>query len=77
MGLGRQPSLWKELEALKIPMLLVAGADDPKFVEISVRMACLFPNASRVIVPGAGHHVHGDEPAAFLRELRAFLKTLK
>jgi 2-succinyl-6-hydroxy-2,4-cyclohexadiene-1-carboxylate synthase len=64
-GTGTQQPLWPRLAALDIPVLLVAGAGDPKFVAAAERMAALLPHSTLAVVAGAGHTVHLEQPAAF------------
>ena len=73
MGTGNQPSLWGELPGLRAPALAVAGGLDGKFVGISHRMEGACPRMRTVVVPGAGHNVRVEAPAAYLRLLRNFL----
>ena len=75
MGTGSQPSLWRELPRLRVPALAVAGDLDKKFVGISHRMASLNPSMRAVAVPGAGHNVHAEAPAAYLSTLKGFLSA--
>ena len=35
----------------------------------------LFRDATRVVIPDAGHWVHHDQLTAFVREARAFLES--
>lgn len=73
MGTGVQPSLWDRLGALSMPLLLLAGAEDEKFVAIARQMAHSIPQARLVIVPDAGHTVHLEQPQAWREVLLAFL----
>ena len=57
MSSGRQPALWEALPALTLPILLIAGQQDPKFVGLASAMAAvlgqqmkLFPSATEVPV---------------------------
>ena len=68
MGTGRQPSLWGHLAVLDVPVLLLAGELDNKFVAINRKMARLLPRATLQIVPGAGHTVHLERPLLFLQD---------
>jgi 2-succinyl-6-hydroxy-2,4-cyclohexadiene-1-carboxylate synthase len=64
MGQGAQPSHWGRLGGLGVPVLLMAGAEDEKYVEIARAMAERIPEARVEAVPGAGHAAHleaGDE----------------
>jgi pimeloyl-ACP methyl ester carboxylesterase len=55
------------------PTLLLAGALDPKFVEIAERMASAMPDARLTVIPEAGHAVHLERPDAWLEAVKAFL----
>lgn len=65
MGSGVQPSLWERLGDLSMPVQLIAGELDTKFVEINRGMAAQIPNASLTIIPNAGHTVHLEQPELF------------
>ncbi len=71
LGPGRQPSLWERLPDLRVPTLLLAGAEDTRYQEITARMRDMCPSARRMIVPGAGHNIHLEHPDAFLEALQA------
>lgn len=72
-GTGAQASLWDRLGELAMPVLIVVGADDPKFVELGRRLHEAIAGADLVVVPGAGHTVHLEQPDAFVAALRAWL----
>jgi 2-succinyl-6-hydroxy-2,4-cyclohexadiene-1-carboxylate synthase len=72
-GTGTQEPLWGRLAELTMPVLLVAGDLDRKFVAAAERMAGLIPHATLAVVPDAGHTVHVEQPAAFLTLLDAWL----
>jgi 2-succinyl-6-hydroxy-2,4-cyclohexadiene-1-carboxylate synthase len=65
MGTGAQPSYWHHLPALTMPLLLIAGELDAKFVAINRQIASLLAHAQLEIVPGAGHTVHLERPLAY------------
>ena len=65
VGTGAQPSLYRQLPTLHIPVLLLVGALDIKFTKIAQRMAQLLPQAQLHIVPAAGHTVHLEQPQVF------------
>ena len=56
-----------------MPVLLVAGSLDAKFVHAAERMAGLLPDATLAVIDGAGHTVHLERPADFLAALDAWL----
>ena len=73
LGTGSQPSFWDALPQLTVPTLVLAGESDEKFVEIGRRMAEALPRARLTVVPGAGHAVHLERPAAWLAHVAGFL----
>lgn len=72
-GTGTQQPLWDRLPALTMPVLVVAGALDTRFVALAERIAGLLPAATLAVVAGAGHTVHLEQPAAFADILRTWL----
>lgn len=66
--------LWPQWGAIACPTLLVRGAEsDVLSAETAKRMVDTLPAARLAVVPGAGHTVPGDQPAAFQSLLREFL----
>jgi 2-succinyl-6-hydroxy-2,4-cyclohexadiene-1-carboxylate synthase len=76
MGTASQPSMWGELEHLSVPALAVAGGLDEKYAGISSRMASINPRLKSAVVPGAGHAVHAETPAAYISLLWRFVDGL-
>jgi 2-succinyl-6-hydroxy-2,4-cyclohexadiene-1-carboxylate synthase len=73
-GTGTQQPTWDRLSELSMPVLVVAGADDAKFVALGRRMAeSIGPNATFAAVDGAGHTAHLEQPERFLATLRPWL----
>jgi 2-succinyl-6-hydroxy-2,4-cyclohexadiene-1-carboxylate synthase len=64
LGTGALPSLWPRLGELALPVELVVGERDQKFRATAERMAAGLPDARVHTVPGAGHAVHLEDPAA-------------
>lgn len=62
MGAGVQPSLWPHLPQLHLPVQLIVGELDEKYVRTGREMAALMPAAHLHIVPHAGHTVHLEQP---------------
>ncbi len=58
------PPQWDRLGELTMPMTLVVGARDAKFLAIAERMAERLPDAEVVVVAGAGHAVALEDPPA-------------
>jgi 2-succinyl-6-hydroxy-2,4-cyclohexadiene-1-carboxylate synthase len=61
-GTGRQRSLWRRLDQIRVPVLVIAGELDTKFTEIGHRMATALPDARFVAIAGAGHAAHSELP---------------
>ncbi len=67
LGAGRQEPLWDRLSSLAMPIRLVVGERDARYVEIGRRMASAARDARLEVVAGAGHAVHLERPDAFER----------
>lgn len=70
---GRQPSLWERLDDLPMPVLLMAGALDTKYIELTKKMGSLIPGATFKIIPHAGHNIHLEQPDVFTAALQSQL----
>jgi 2-succinyl-6-hydroxy-2,4-cyclohexadiene-1-carboxylate synthase len=64
LGTGVMTPLWERLGELAMPVTLVVGERDAKFVAIARRMQRRLPAAELVVVPGAGHAVALEAPGA-------------
>jgi len=62
LGLHGMPSYWGELSKLELPVSLVVGERDHKFIALAERMLSLLPRAQLSIVPGVGHNVVLEAP---------------
>jgi 2-succinyl-6-hydroxy-2,4-cyclohexadiene-1-carboxylate synthase len=71
MGQGAHDYVGGRLPSLGCDTLFLAGARDPKYVEVARRASAAVPGASCVIVPGVGHTVHLEAPDAFAEKLAA------
>ena len=56
-SLGAQQALWARLHEITIPVLWVAGENDPKFRTLAERAVTLIPNSRLAIAPGSSHRV--------------------
>ena len=73
-GTGAQEPLWDHLGRLTMPVLVVAGENDRHFAAVASRLAsAVGDNAELVLVPGAGHSAHLEEPWRFLDRLAPWL----
>src|SRR6202790_940755 len=54
------------LPDIKVPSLVVVGAEDAPFLAASDYMAAKIPGAKKAVIPAAGHAVNIDQPQAFI-----------
>ena len=64
------------LPEIKVPSLVVVGADDTPFLAASDYMALRIPGAKKAVIPAAGHTVNIDQPQAFIDAVLPFLDGL-
>ncbi|WP_174614110.1 2-succinyl-6-hydroxy-2,4-cyclohexadiene-1-carboxylate synthase [Virgibacillus ihumii] len=76
MGTGQQPSWWDRLNELKLPVLLLAGAYDEKFIGINKLMAKRMQQASLRLIEDAGHAIHVEQPQIFGKIVIKFLRNV-
>ena len=61
-GLGTQTPLWNRLGELTMPVLVLAGATDPRYGALASRLSGGVAQGSFALVPGSGHAVHLEQP---------------
>lgn len=76
LGPAAQPPLFDSLPRVTMPVLLVAGALDARFVAVAHELARGLPRAEVCVIPDAGHAAHLEQPEAFLRVVREFLRRV-
>lgn len=74
-GTGAMTPLWSHLADVTVPMLLLAGELDTKFTDIGERMCERLPDATFVVVPGAGHAAHAEAPEPVSEIIADWLST--
>jgi pimeloyl-ACP methyl ester carboxylesterase len=72
----RDAQVIEVLPDIKVPSLVVVGADDTPFLAASDYMAAKIPGAMKVVIPAAGHAVNIDQPQAFIDAVLLFLASL-
>jgi pimeloyl-ACP methyl ester carboxylesterase len=72
----RDARVIESLPNIKVPSLVVVGADDTPFLAASDYMAAKIPGAQKVVIPAAGHAVNIDQPQAFADAVLPFLDGL-
>ncbi|HEU6452333.1 MAG TPA: 2-succinyl-6-hydroxy-2,4-cyclohexadiene-1-carboxylate synthase [Gemmatimonadaceae bacterium] len=77
LGAGVSAPLHERLRELAgVPVLLVCGALDAKYVRIASEMKELLPHAALRVVEGAGHAVHLERPRELLGAVEDFLISI-
>ena len=77
LGTGAQPPLWERLGSLPMPVLLMAGIDDPKFTDVAARMArAIGPTAALAVLTGAGHAVALEQAEEVATRITDFVDNL-
>jgi 2-succinyl-6-hydroxy-2,4-cyclohexadiene-1-carboxylate synthase len=64
IGTGSMAPVWDRLAELEMDVAVLAGERDGKFVALAHRLAAALPRAELEIVPGAGHALPLEAPAA-------------
>jgi len=72
----RDANVIELLPDIKVPSLVVVGADDTPFLAASDYMAAKIPAARKVVIPAAGHAVNIDQPQPFVDAVVPFLESL-
>ncbi|WP_342558731.1 2-succinyl-6-hydroxy-2,4-cyclohexadiene-1-carboxylate synthase [Metasolibacillus sp. FSL K6-0083] len=65
MGTGVMPQLWDKLKALEMPITLITGELDTKFVGIAVQMKAHLAKVKHRTIKDVGHAIHVENPAEF------------
>jgi 2-succinyl-6-hydroxy-2,4-cyclohexadiene-1-carboxylate synthase len=73
-SLGAQEPLWDRLPEITIPVLWIAGENDPKFLALAQRAVSLMPQAHLATGPASGHRVPWEAEAWFAERVAHFLK---
>jgi len=72
-GTGTQTPLWERLNELRIPVLLIAGENDTKFVAVSQQMHERIATSTLVVIQNAGHSVHLEATSEFVQNVTSWL----
>ncbi|MFI6599202.1 alpha/beta fold hydrolase [Nonomuraea sp. NPDC050536] len=72
----RDDRVIRSLPDVKVPTLIVVGADDTPFLAAADYMAGKIPGAVKVVIPGAGHEANIDRPELFNRAVAGLLAAL-
>jgi pimeloyl-ACP methyl ester carboxylesterase len=70
----RDARVISSLAEIKVPSLVIVGANDTPFLKASDYMAAKIPGAKLLIIPDAGHAANIDQPEAFNSAVLRFLQ---
>lgn len=74
-GTGTQAPLWDRLAGLDMPVLVIAGALDEKYVALAGRLVeTIGDNATGAVIAGAGHACHLEQPDRFVETVTGWLQ---
>ncbi|MDR9416029.1 MAG: 2-succinyl-6-hydroxy-2,4-cyclohexadiene-1-carboxylate synthase [Gracilimonas sp.] len=74
-GTGTMPCVRDQLNRLSIPVQLIAGEKDSKFVHINRQMEKEIPDAELEVVKDAGHRVHLEQPEVLIAIIKELIKS--
>jgi len=74
-GAGTQTPLWTRLGELTMPVLVLAGATDPRYQALGARLAAGVDHGAFALVPGAGHAAHLEQPDVTAAIVRSWLTS--
>ncbi|HAT10304.1 MAG TPA: 2-succinyl-6-hydroxy-2,4-cyclohexadiene-1-carboxylate synthase [Planctomycetes bacterium] len=75
MGGGAMDPVWGRLSELRMPVLLISGAADTRYMRIMDEMAAVIPDHRRDVVLKSGHAVHRERPQVVAQMVGAFLSV--
>lgn len=75
IGTGALCPLHNRLAAIRIPCLLLTGAQDKKFTALAHELAHALPAAQHVTIAQAGHAPHWEAPQATVDAIRHWLQV--
>ncbi len=73
LGGGTMPAVWDRLGELRMPVLLISGAADTRYMRVMDEMAAAIPDRRREVVLRSGHAVHRERPQVVAQMVGAFL----
>jgi len=75
-GTGTQSPLWDRLGEIECPVLVLVGERDAKFTESGQRLVDGLLDAELVVVTGAGHSVHLEQPDATIEAITSWVDRI-
>lgn len=72
-GAGVMEPVFDKLSEIRIPVQLICGEYDKKFVDINQQMQKLLPNSKLTIIKNSGHNVHLEETKQYADVVYSFV----
>jgi len=72
-GTGQMPFV--NVEKIALPVLLLAGSNDEKYVNVAKKMNAQNSESLLRIISNAGHRIHLEQPARILPQIQKFIKS--
>jgi 2-succinyl-6-hydroxy-2,4-cyclohexadiene-1-carboxylate synthase len=73
LGTGHQHSLWERLSTHQLPLFLLVGELDEKFVALNQEMAKCCAMVKLSILRGCGHTIHLEDTATFIEQVNQII----
>jgi len=70
---GRQPAAWPHLKSLSMPVMILTGALDEKYVALSRQMKEEIPDSRLEVLASVGHNPPLEDPTGAVEHIENFL----
>ena len=71
------PSCWHRLKTLRIPTLVIVGADDRRYQALQTRLVDAIPNAEAATIVDAGHAPQLENPLETAKCIASFIERIE
>jgi len=72
----RDDTVIRSLATIRVPTLVLVGANDTNFLAATDYMAAKISGSIKIVIPDAGHAANLHQPSAFNRAMDSFLAGL-
>ncbi len=77
MLVQRDARVFESLTTIRVPTLVLVGAEDTPFLQATDVMAARIPGAEKIVIEAAGHAPNIDRPDVFNDAVRKFLARIE
>ncbi len=77
MLVQRDARVFESLVSIRVPTLVLVGAEDTPFIQATDVMAARIPGATKIVIDSAGHSPNIDQPDVFNDVVLAFLTRVE